>query len=671
MMLSRPYADESFFMEERKRNMAEKLTEQEKIRRQKMEELREKGIDPFGHAYARTHRSGDIRSEYGECTKEELDEQNVTVRVAGRIMTKRRQGKAGFMHIQDVDGRIQIYVRKDDIGEDAYELFKKSDIGDIVGIEGMLMRTNTGELSVHAKVYTHLTKALRPLPEKFHGLQDKEERFRRRYVDLIMNEESKHIALTRPRIIRAIQRYLDGKGLVEVETPVLQPILGGAAARPFITHHNTLNMPFYLRIATELPLKRLIVGGLEGVYEIGRLFRNEGMDATHNPEFTTVEAYVAYSDLHGMMDLIEGLLEYVAMEVCGTTEIEYQGKQISLKAPYRRLHMVDAIKEACGVDFWKEMSYEEACAIAKEHGIEVEKKHNSVGHIINLFFEKYVEETLIQPTYLYGHPVSISPLAKKNADDPRFADRYELFINGKEYANAFSELNDPIDQRERFENQLKLRDLGDDEANEMDVDYVEALEYGLPPTGGVGMGIDRLVMLLTNQDTIREVLLFPHMKLTGESKGAKLEKKVQTQEAAAVTDVEHVVNKKPTIDYSKVEIEPLFKDMVDFETFSKSDFRAVKVKECRAVPKSKKLLEFVLDDGTGEDRTILSGIHDYYEPEQLVGKTLVAIVNLPPRKMMGIDSCGMIISAVHQEAGEERLNLLILDDAIPAGAKLY
>lgn len=671
MMLSRPYADESFFMEERKRNMAEKLTEQEKIRRQKMEELREKGIDPFGHAYARTHRSGDIRSEYGECTKEELDEQNVTVRVAGRIMTKRRQGKAGFMHIQDVDGRIQIYVRKDDIGEDAYELFKKSDIGDIVGIEGMLMRTNTGELSVHAKVYTHLTKALRPLPEKFHGLQDKEERFRRRYVDLIMNEESKHIALTRPRIIRAIQRYLDGKGLVEVETPVLQPILGGAAARPFITHHNTLNMPFYLRIATELPLKRLIVGGLEGVYEIGRLFRNEGMDATHNPEFTTVEAYVAYSDLHGMMDLIEGLLEYVAMEVCGTTEIEYQGKQISLKAPYRRLHMVDAIKEACGVDFWKEMSYEEACAIAKEHGIEVEKKHNSVGHIINLFFEKYVEETLIQPTYLYGHPVSISPLAKKNADDPRFADRYELFINGKEYANAFSELNDPIDQRERFENQLKLRDLGDDEANEMDVDYVEALEYGLPPTGGVGMGIDRLVMLLTNQDTIREVLLFPHMKLTGESKGAKLEKKAQAQEAAAVVDVEHVVNKKPTIDYSKVEIEPLFQDMVDFETFSKSDFRAVKVKECRAVPKSKKLLEFVLDDGTGEDRTILSGIHDYYEPEQLVGKTLVAIVNLPPRKMMGIDSCGMIISAVHQEAGEERLNLLILDDAIPAGAKLY
>ena len=640
----------------------EKLTEQEQIRRQKMEELRERGIDPFGHAYERTHRSGDIRREFGECNKEELEEKNVTVKIAGRIMTKRRQGKAGFMHIQDLDGQIQIYVRKDEIGDDAYEIFKKSDMGDIVGIEGIVMRTNHGELSVRAKVYTHLTKALRPLPEKFHGLTDKEERFRRRYVDLIMNEESKRIALTRPKIIRAIQRYLDGKGLVEVETPVLQPILGGAAARPFITHHNTLNMPFYLRIATELPLKRLIVGGLEGVYEIGRLFRNEGMDATHNPEFTTVEAYVAYSDLNGMMDLIEGLMEYVATEVCGTTEIEYQGKQISLKAPFRRLHMVDAIKEKCGVDFWKEMSYEEACALAKEHDIEVEKKHNSVGHIINLFFEKYVEETLIQPTYLYGHPVSISPLAKKNADDPRFADRYELFINGKEYANAFSELNDPIDQRERFENQLKLRDLGDDEANEMDVDYVEALEYGLPPTGGVGMGIDRLVMLLTNQDTIREVLLFPHMKLVGGSKGNQ--KAVKAQENTPVTTAKE-------IDFSKVEIEPLFKDMVDFETFSKSDFRAVKVKECTAVEKSKKLLKFVLDDGTGEDRVILSGIHEYYEPEALVGKTLIAIVNLPPRKMMGIDSCGMIISAVHQEDGHEGLNLLMVDDAIPAGAKLY
>ena len=640
----------------------EKLTEQEQIRRQKMEELRERGIDPFGHAYERTHRSGDIRREFGECSKEELEEKNVTVKIAGRIMTKRRQGKAGFMHIQDLDGQIQIYVRKDEIGDDAYEIFKKSDMGDIVGIEGIVMRTNHGELSVRAKVYTHLTKALRPLPEKFHGLTDKEERFRRRYVDLIMNEESKRIALTRPKIIRAIQRYLDGKGLVEVETPVLQPILGGAAARPFITHHNTLNMPFYLRIATELPLKRLIVGGLEGVYEIGRLFRNEGMDATHNPEFTTVEAYVAYSDLNGMMDLIEGLMEYVATEVCGTTEIEYQGKQISLKAPFRRLHMVDAIKEKCGVDFWKEMSYEEACALAKEHDIEVEKKHNSVGHIINLFFEKYVEETLIQPTYLYGHPVSISPLAKKNADDPRFADRYELFINGKEYANAFSELNDPIDQRERFENQLKLRDLGDDEANEMDVDYVEALEYGLPPTGGVGMGIDRLVMLLTNQDTIREVLLFPTMKTLG---GVKSENGVSSKEVSTP-------NSEPEkIDFSKVKIEPLFEEAVDFDTFSKSDFRAVKVKECVAVPKSKKLLQFTLDDGTGTDRTILSGIHAYYEPEELVGKTLIAITNLPPRAMMGIDSCGMLLSAIHEEEGEEKLHLLMVDDHIPAGAKLY
>lgn len=490
----------------------EKLTEQEIIRRQKMEDLREMGVEPFGHAYKRTHKSGQISAEYEECSKEELEEKNITVKIAGRIMTKRRQGKAGFMHIQDLDGRMQMYVRKDVLGDEAYEIFKKSDIGDIVGIEGQVMKTNHGELSVKAMVYTHLSKALRPLPEKFHGLQDVEERFRRRYVDLIMNEDSKRIALTRPRIIRAIQRYLDGEGLVEVETPVLQPILGGASARPFITHHNTLDMPFYLRVATELPLKRLIVGGLEGVYEIGRLFRNEGMDATHNPEFTTVEAYVAYSDLQGMMDLVEGLLNYVAVEVCGTTEIEWKDKTISLKAPFKRVHMADAIKEACGVDFWQQLSFEEACAIAKEHDIEVEKKHNSVGHILNLFFEKYVEETLIQPTYVYGHPVEISPLAIKNADDPRFADRYELFIDGNEYANAFSELNDPIDQRERFENQLKLRDLGDDEANEMDIDYVEALEYGLPPTGGVGLGIDRLVMLLTNQQSIREVLLFPHMK---------------------------------------------------------------------------------------------------------------------------------------------------------------
>lgn len=667
-----PWMDAFLFCREKENNMAQqKLTEQERVRRQKMQDLKDMGIDPFGSAYKRTTTSGKIIAQYENKTKEELQELDVHVKIAGRIMTKRRQGKAGFMHIQDIDGQIQIYVRKDVVGEEQYEIFKKNDLGDIVGIEGTIMKTDHGQLSVRAQVYTHLSKALRPLPEKYHGLTDVEERFRRRYVDLIMNPEAKHIAITRPKIIRAVQEYLDGQGLMEVETPVLQPILGGAAARPFVTHHNTLNMPFYLRIATELPLKRLIVGGLEGVYEIGRLFRNEGMDATHNPEFTTVEAYVAYSDLHGMMDLIEGLFDHVANKVLGTTDITYQGQEISLKAPFKRITMCDAIKEKTGIDFKQVTSYEEACQLAKEHDIEVEKIHNSIGHIIQLFFDKYVEETIVQPTFVYEYPIEISPLAKKNSEDPRFTDRYELFICGHEYANAFSELNDPIDQRERFEKQLELRDLGDEEANEMDVDYVEALEYGMPPTGGVGLGIDRFVMLLTDQRTIREVLLFPHMKLTGESKGAKLEKKSQETMSSTSADVKSTVNKKPTIDYSKVEIEPLFKDFVDFETFSKSDFRAVKVKECRAVPKSKKLLEFILDDGTEEDRTILSGIHDYYEPEELVGKTLVAITNLPPRKMMGIDSCGMIISAVHNEAGEERLNLLVLDDAIPAGAKLY
>ena len=490
----------------------EKLTEQEKIRRQKMEDLRAMGVDPFGQAYKRTHKSGQIRAEYENCSKEELADKAVNVKIAGRIMTKRRQGKAGFMHIQDLDGKIQIYVRKDEIGEEQYEIFKKSDIGDIVGIEGQVMKTDHGELSVRAKVYTHLSKSLRPLPEKFHGLQDVEERYRRRYVDLIMNPEAKRIALMRPRIIRAIQRYLDGKGLVEVETPVLQPILGGANARPFVTHHNTLDMDFYMRIATELPLKRLIVGGLEGVYEIGRLFRNEGMDKNHNPEFTTVEAYVAYSDMEGMMELTEGLMENVAFDVLGTTDVTWREKEISLKAPFKRLHMVDGIKEACGIDFWQEMSYEDALALAKEHDIEVEKHHTSVGHIINLFFEKYVEDTIVQPTFVYGHPVEISPLSKRCPDDPRFTERFELLIDGAEFCNAFSELNDPIDQKQRFEAQLAEKENGNEEACEMDTDFVEALEYGLPPTGGVGIGIDRFVMLLTGQDTIREVLLFPHMK---------------------------------------------------------------------------------------------------------------------------------------------------------------
>lgn len=499
-------------MSEKTKTPAVKLTEQEKVRRQKMQDLIDMGVDPFGSAYHRTHTSGQILPVYMDKTKEELEEMAIPVSVAGRIMTKRRMGKAGFMHIQDIDGRIQIYVRKDVVGDDAYEIFKKNDLGDIVGIEGILMKTDHGDLAVRAQKYTHLSKALRPLPEKFHGLTDTEERFRRRYVDLIMNDTSRKIAVTRPRIIRAIQEYLDGQGLIEVETPVLNTILGGAAARPFVTHHNTLDIDLYMRIATELNLKRLIVGGLEGVYEIGRLFRNEGMDATHNPEFTTVEAYVAYSDLQGMMDLIEGLFRFVSNKVLGTTTVEYQGLQLDFGKPFKRIKMTEAIEEKTGIDFEKITDFEEAAAIAKEHGIELEKKHNSVGHIISLFFDKYVEETLEQPTFVYHYPVEISPLAKKNAEDPRFTDRYELFIAGHEYANAFSELNDPIDQRERFEKQLELRELGDDEANDMDVDYVEALEYGMPPTGGVGLGIDRFVMLLTNQSTIREVLLFPTMK---------------------------------------------------------------------------------------------------------------------------------------------------------------
>ena len=488
------------------------LTEQEIVRRRKMEELREKGIDPFGHRYERNANSSSIKEKYNKYTKEELEEMNETVKIAGRIMSKRRQGKVGFMHIQDKFGQIQIYIRYDVVGEETYEIFKVADIGDIIGIEGEVMRTTTGELSVKALKYEHLSKALRPLPEKFHGLQDKEEARRRRYVDLIMNEESRKIAFTRPRIIRGIQKYLDSKGYVEVETPVLNPILGGAAARPFVTHHNTLDMDFYLRIATELPLKRLIVGGMEAVYEIGRLFRNEGMDATHNPEFTTVEAYLAYGDITDMMDLAEGLISTLCQEVNDTTEITYKGQEISLKAPFRRLHMVDGIKELTGINFFEVTDLDVALKYAKEHEIEVPKHQQSIGHIINLFFEKYVEETIVQPTIIYGHPVEISPLAKKNPNDPRFTDRFELFIAGKEYANAFTELNDPIDQRERFESQLKEKELGNDEANEMDVDYVEALEYGMPPTGGIGIGVDRLVMLLTNCDNIRDILLFPHMR---------------------------------------------------------------------------------------------------------------------------------------------------------------
>ena len=642
-------------MEERK------FSEQELVRREKMQELIDKGIDPFGQRFDVTAYSKGIKEQYGEKTHEELEEMAVEVSVAGRIMTKRRKGKVCFMHIQDRDGQIQLYVRKDTIGEDAYEIVKKGDIGDIIGVKGTVFMTNTGECSIKVSEYTHLTKALRPLPEKFHGLSDIEERYRRRYVDLIMNEDAKKIAFTRPRIIRSIQHYLDSKNYVEVETPVLNPILGGAAARPFVTHHNTLDTDFYLRIATELSLKRLIVGGMDAVYEIGRLFRNEGMDRTHNPEFTTIEVYKAFSDLEGMMDLTEGIISNAAMEVNGTYELDYKGHHISLAPGFKRVSMTEAIKEKTGIDFNEHMSFEDAKKLAEEHGIEVEA-HFGYGHIINEFFEKYVEETIVEPTFVYGHPIEISPLAKKNLEDPRFTQRFELFICGNEYANAFTELNDPIDQYERFADQLKEKELGNDEANEMDLDYVEALEYGLPPTGGMGMGIDRLVMLLTGQESIQEVILFPQMKTLND-----VNKKNDVKSKAA----EEVKAEPEKIDFSKVKIEPLFEEAVDFDTFSKSDFRAVKVKECVAVPKSKKLLQFTLDDGTGTDRTILSGIHAYYEPEELVGKTLIAITNLPPRAMMGIDSCGMLLSAIHEEEGEEKLHLLMVDDHIPAGAKLY
>jgi lysyl-tRNA synthetase class 2 len=499
------YGKGEIVMEERQ------FTEQELVRREKLEELKEKGIDPFGQKYDITHFSNAIKKTYDDKSKEELSEDGIIVKIAGRIMTKRGQGKAGFMHIQDRDGQIQIYVRKDAIGDEAYELFKKADLGDIVGIEGEVMKTNHGELSVKAKVYTHLTKALRPLPEKFHGLSDVEERYRRRYVDLIMNEEARKIAFTRPKIIRSIQNYLDNLGYVEVETPVLSPILGGASARPFVTHHNTLDMEFYLRIATELPLKRLLVGGMDAVYEIGRLFRNEGMDRTHNPEFTTIELYKAYSDMEGMMDVTEGIISKVAQDVLGTYEVNYKGNAISLAPGFKRISMTEAIKEEVGVDFSQNMTFEEAKQLADKHHVEVEA-HFGYGHIINGFFEKFVEEKIVEPTFVYGHPVEISPLAKKNLEDPRFTQRFELFICGNEYANAFTELNDPIDQYERFSNQIKEKELGNDEANEMDIDYVEALEYGMPPAGGMGMGIDRLVMLITGQESIREVILFPHMK---------------------------------------------------------------------------------------------------------------------------------------------------------------
>ena len=653
--------------------MERQYNDQELVRRQKMEELRSKGIDPFGQAYERTANSKSIKEAYSDLTKEDLEAKKIEVSIAGRIMSKRRMGKMCFMHILDKDGQIQLVINKADLGEEPYELVKSSDIGDIIGVKGTIYRTNPsesnpeGELSVYVTEYTHLTKALRPLPEKFHGLTDVEERYRRRYVDLIMNEDSRKKAFLRPQIIRAIQNNLDSQGLVEVETPVLNPILGGANARPFVTHHNALNRDFYLRIATELYLKRLIVGGMEGVYEIGRLFRNEGMDLKHNPEFTTVEAYVAYSDLEGMMKLCENLFEDVANKVLGTTEIVTGDHTISLKAPFKRVNMTDAVNEKTGVDFRK-ISIEEAKAECTKRNIELEKHELDLGHIINKLFEELCEEEMTGPVFVWGHPIEISPLAKKDLDDPRFTQRFELFINGTEYANAFTELNDPIDQFERFENQMKAKDLGDAEASEMDMDYVEALEYGLPPTGGIGIGIDRFVMLLAGTDSIREVLLFPTMK---PREGEKAENTaISTSNTNLDNYLTPIISDKE-IDFSKVEIEPLFTDYIDFDTFAKSDYRAVKVLDCEAVKGSKKLLKFTLNDGSDKERTILSGIHEYYEPEELIGKTCIAITNLPTRVMMGVGSEGMLISAVHHEEGEERLHLLMVDPHIPAGAKLY
>lgn len=632
------------------------FSEQELVRREKSEKLRELGLDPFGQRYDRDSFAADIKEKYASVDHDKFEEMTDTAKVAGRIMFIRKMGKASFFTIKDKSGSIQIYISINDIGEEAYNLFKSADIGDIVGVYGKIMKTKTGEVTIKCMEYTHLVKALKPLPEKYHGLTDIEERYRRRYVDLIMNDDSRKVAFMRPKIIRCIQNYMDNKGFTEVETPILSTLLTGASARPFVTHHNSQDLDMYLRIALELPLKRLLVGGMEAVYEIGRVFRNEGMDPKHNPEFTLMEAYLAYSDLEGMMDLTEGMYQTIARNVVGKMNFNFGGYDINLEGPWKRISMVDAIKEKTGIDFKEKITVDEALTLASEHHIEVQEHEKNVGHIINLFFEKYVEETLIQPTFLYGHPVEISPLTKKNPEDPRFVDRFELFIAGKEFANAYTELNDPVDQLERFEAQIAERDLGNDEANDIDMDFVEALEYGMPPAGGIGYGIDRLVMLFTEQESIRDVLLFPTMKPVGQT---------------SISTSSFEKKEKVALDFSKVKIEPLFEEMVDFETFSKSDFRAVKIKDCEAVAKSDKLLKFVLDDGTGQDRIILSGIHEYYEPEELVGKTAIAIVNLPPRKMMGIYSCGMLISAVHEEDGKEGLNLLIVDETIPAGAKLY
>ena len=663
----------------------EELTQEDinslkKIRMDKLEELKAKGKNPFEITkYDVTASCAEAKAQYEkleaelkeqagedeEKLKELLEANRITVSVAGRVMSRRLMGKASFFDLRDKSDKVQVYLRMNEIGKEEFDDYKKGDIGDIVGIEGFVFRTKMGEISIHAQKFVLLSKSLLPLPEKWHGLKDQDTRYRQRYTDLICNPEVKDTFIKRSQIISSIRRYLDGQGFMEVETPMLVSNAGGAAARPFETHYNALDEDVKLRISLELYLKRLIVGGLERVYEIGRVFRNEGVDARHNPEFTLMELYQAYTDYYGMMDLTENMFRHVAQEVCGTTCVPYGDVMIDLGKPFERMTMIDAVKKYSGVDFSQVATTEEAKALADEHHIEYEARHKR-GDILNLFFEEYVEEHLIQPTFIMDHPIEISPLTKKKPENPDYVERFELFITGREMCNAYSELNDPIDQRERFAAQEEALKQGDEEANHTDEDFLRALEIGMPPTGGIGYGIDRLVMLLTNSPAIRDVLLFPTMKsLDG------VNKKNDVNNTVSEAPEKNVKTESEKIDFSKVKVEPLFEEMVDFDTFSKSDFRAVKVKECVAVPKSKKLLQFTLDDGTGTDRTILSGIHSFYEPEELVGKTLIAITNLPPRAMMGIDSCGMLLSAIHEEEGEEKLHLLMVDDHIPAGAKLY
>ena len=636
------------------------INEQMQVRIDKMHKIEEHGWKPFGYRFLYTHRAADIAAQF-----DELSEKETEVKMAGRIMAIRGHGKTCFMDMQDKTGRIQVYVRKDVIGEENYALIKLMDIGDTVGITGTAFRTHMGELSIKANSVEMLSKSLRPLPEKWHGLKDVETRYRQRYVDLIVNPEVRDTFVKRSQIIRSVREVLDSHDFLEVETPILNTIAGGAAARPFISYHNALDMQVYMRIAPELYLKRLIVGGMDRVYEMGRVFRNEGIDNRHNPEFTSVEIYQAFADYRDMMDLTEEVVVKTAEKVLGTTTINYEGTTIELASPWKRMSMIEAVKEYSGKDFTNVTDLEEARAIAKELNVAVEPSFG-IGKIINACFEEYVEDKLIQPTFITGHPKEISPLAKSNPENPEITDRFEAYIYGRELCNGFTELNDPIDQKERFLKQVEERANGDEEANMMDEDFVNALEYGLPPTGGLGIGIDRLVMFLTNSSTIRDVLFFPTMKPLGK---AVSEKPDFMQAPAVAAPVEEA--KEETIDFSKVVIEPAYEEYVDFDTFCKSDIRVVKVKECTAVPKSKKLLKFVLNDGTGTDRVILSGIHAFYEPEELVGKTLVAIVNLPPRKMMGIDSCGMLLSAIHEEEGAEKLNLIMVDNRIPAGACLH